>query len=54
MVGGAQLHLKSNVIPTRYARRAQTKPLCDQDPGKGAMTSITAEPAGPHISSVIA
>ena len=33
MVGGAKSHLESNPIPTRDARRAQTKPCAHQDPG---------------------
>ena len=32
-VGGAKLHLESNLIPTREAQRAQTKPCAHQDPG---------------------
>ena len=52
MVGGAQLHLKSNVMPAKYAWRAQTKPLCDQDPGKRPMTSTRdwARPAFEWVS----
>ena len=44
MVGGAQLHLKSNFISTRDAWRAQTKPHSHQDPGKGAVTPTETEP----------
>ena len=33
-----QSHLKSNLIPTRDAWRAQTKPYAQQDRGKGAVT----------------
>ena len=32
MVGGAKLCLESNLIPTRDAWRAQTKPHAHQDP----------------------
>ena len=38
MAGGAQLCLKSNLIPARDAWRAQTKPCSHHDPGKEAMT----------------
>ena len=38
MVGGAKLYLETNLIRTRDAQRAQTKPLCAQDPGTGAVS----------------
>ena len=47
MVGGAQAHLKSNLIPARDAWRVQTKPCEHQDRGTGAviLTRHRARPA---------
>ena len=33
MVGGAKLHLESNLIPTRDAWKAQIKPCAHEYPG---------------------
>ena len=51
MVGREQSHLKSNLIPLRDARRAQTKACVHQDPGKGA-TASTREWARPAFESL--
>ena len=59
MVGGVQLHLKSNLIPARDTQRAQTKPCVRHDPGKGSsdphkrlsQTCLWVSPAEAQVSS---
>ena len=51
MVGGAKLHLESNPILTRDARKAQTKPCAHQDPGTPQETEPELPPAEAQVSS---
>ena len=51
--GGAQSRLKSNFISTRDSRRAHTKPLAHQDPGKGAVTPQETDPDLPGSEGLL-
>ena len=47
MAGGAQSHLKSNLIPTREAWKAQTKPCVHRNQGKEQWPPQETEPGLP-------
>ena len=48
---GQKSHLGSNPIPTRDARKAQTKPCAHQDPGTPQETEPELPPAEAQVSS---